>query len=231
MPQKIILIIVGLLILAGGFVVALIVKKGMKKDEKNLNNDEEAIAQDFVNVLDIDNDGILYTADNYLMLYIKVSAVALDLLTSSEKKSLQDKLTSSLSGFQKPWKFLALSRPIDIQPLINSYTEIMSNTDDMIKRKLLRNSIRQIGSYALTGEVTQRQFFFCIWEKAKDKNAISELKKQGDDMVYLLSSASLEAEVIKREDIIRLINLINNPSTTAYENTDVLDMDIIQIYQ
>ena len=72
MPQKIILIIVGVLILSGALVIALLIKKGMKKDEKNLNNDEEAIAQEFVNVLDIDNEGILYTADNYLMLYIKV---------------------------------------------------------------------------------------------------------------------------------------------------------------
>ena len=44
MPQKIILIIAGVLILSGAFVIALLIKKGMKKDEKNLNNDEEAIA-------------------------------------------------------------------------------------------------------------------------------------------------------------------------------------------
>lgn len=230
MPQKIIIIVIGLLIMLGAFVAALFIKKGMQND-KNINNDEESIAQDFTNVIDIDKNGILYTADNYIMLFIKISPVALELLTESEKNVLQEKLTAVLSGVQKPWKFLALSRPIDIQPLINSYVEIMSNTNDMIRKKLLRNSMRQIGSYAITGEVTQRQFFFCIWEAAKNKNSLEALIKQGNDLVYSLSGAALGAEITKREEVIRLINLINNPSTTAYENIDTLDMDIVQMYQ
>lgn len=73
-------------------------------------------AQQFINVKDI-KDKILYSKDNHIFCYIKIHPVSIDLLSDNEKMNLCKNLAAELSGERKPYKFFAISRPVDISAL------------------------------------------------------------------------------------------------------------------
>lgn len=130
----------------GGFLVYM--KLSKRKNCKNITSKDQQTANEFINVKDI-RDKYLYTRDNKIMMYIKVSPISIDLLSSREKKGLTKQLTAELSGEQKPFKFLAVSRPVDISPLINDYSQLMVSTSNQKQKELLRNEILQLKKFVL----------------------------------------------------------------------------------
>lgn len=117
----------------GGF---LFYMKMGKKTTKTSDGKEQQTANEFVNVRDI-RDRYLYTRDNKVMMYIKINPIAIDLLSEREKKILTKQLTAELSAEQKPFKFLAVSRPVDISPLISEYSQLMAGTSNQKQKELL----------------------------------------------------------------------------------------------
>jgi hypothetical protein len=189
----------------------------LKKSKRE--SDNQKTAQEFINVKDI-RDVFLYTMDDYIISFIKVQAISIDLLSDSEKRILTRKLTDEFSEEDSPFTFLAVSRPVDISPLINEYINIMHYTDDQIQKELLRNEIRVISEFSLSGEVVQREFFYKIWEK-NTEGAEAVLRKRAADIVNRLDSAGLKSEIMKQHNIVRLCNLVNNPAFAAIEDTSI----------
>jgi flagellar basal body-associated protein FliL len=211
-------IVMILLVLIGGLVGLFF----LKRSEKKVKNDEDAIRQDtankFVNVKDI-RDRFLYTNDEYVILYIKITPISIALLSDNEKKVLCKTLTAELSSEQKAYKFLAVSRPVDISPLISEYQDILSNTDDQKQKELLRNEMLVMSNYAMSGDVVERQFYIMIWEKY-EKDIEREFIKRGYEFVSKFESGNVRAEILKEQDIVRLCNLINNPAYSNVEDTE-----------
>ena len=176
-------------------------------------------AQDFVNVKDI-KDIFLYNMDGYAISYIKVQPIALDLLSKTEKKLLTKKLTDEFSETEEDFKFLAVSRPVDITPLVIEYSELLRNSHDPIQKEVLRNEISVISEFSLSGEVVQREFYYMLWEREKE-NAESDLRKRAGEFSEKLNLCGLKSEIMKKPDIVRLCNLINNPAFAAIEDTNV----------
>jgi len=83
------------------------IPKQLKNDQINEN---QKTAQEFVNVKDI-HDRFLYTRDGQIIAYIKIHPISIDLFSDSEKEQISKVLTAELSSVQKPFKFLAVSRP------------------------------------------------------------------------------------------------------------------------
>lgn len=191
-------------------------KKNRKSEEQILI--AKQVVQDFMNVRDI-KDIFLYSIDNFIISYVKVQAISLDLLSKSEKKILTKKLTEEFSEIDDMFKFIAVSRPVDITPLISEYADMISSTSDTIQKEILRHEIRVISEFSLSGEVVQREFYYMIWEKEKE-NAEVDLRKRVNDMAEKLDSSGLKCEILKKHEIIRLCNLVNNPAFAAIEDTD-----------
>ncbi len=188
-----------------------------KEDTKTLAL--KLTAQDFVNVRDI-VDTILYNKDDYLISYIKVQPISLDLLSKGEKKTLTKKLTEEFSDMEHSFKFIAVSRPVDIAPLVNEYADLLSSSSDPIQKELLRNEIRITSEFSLSGEVVQREFYYMLWEKDGDY-ARDDLRKRANDFLLKLENAGLKSEILRKPEIIRLCNLINNPAFAAIEDTNI----------
>lgn len=230
--NKFIYILIGLVCIGIAAIFTLFLKKHKKANEKENKedvSDEERTAQDFTNTIDIDNDGILHTIDGYFMGYVKVEPLSIDLLSSNERKILVRNLTAKLSGFEYAWKFLAISRPVDVSPIINSYQAELNVTGDIVRRKLLRSSIMELSNFAMNGEVVERQFVFCLWQEAKNKNSLDILKKSLNNMQRLLSSSNVKAMTLERPEVIRLLNLFNNPTASFFENNSEIDSDILSV--
>ncbi|EOR25267.1 MULTISPECIES: hypothetical protein [Clostridium] len=215
--QRIIPILIILLCLVVGGIILFFLKKSSRK-AKNAEDEEQKTANEFVNVKDI-KERYLYTRDSHIIMYIKINPISIDLLSEREKKLLCKTLTAELSSEQKSYKFLAVSRPVDISPLINEYTGIISNSADQKQKDLLRNEMLVMSNYALSGEVVERQFYIMLWEKYEE-DIEREISKRCYEFKSKLESGNIQCEILKQQDIVRLCNLINNPAYTNIEDSE-----------
>lgn len=212
----IIMIVVSLL---GGGAAIFFYKNKPSKKGKVINAEQET-ANKFVNVKDI-KDRYLYTRDGHIIMYIKINPISIDLFSEREKIQLCKTLTAELSSEQKPFKFLAVSRPVDISPLINEYTAIISSTSDQKQKDLLRNEMIVMSNYALSGDVVERQFYIMLWEKYEE-DIERDLSKRCYELVSKFQTGNICCEILKEQDIIRLCNLVNNP---AYSNVEDVEYE------
>lgn len=215
--QRIIPILIILLCLVVGGIILFFLKKSSRK-AKNAEDEEQKTANDFVNVKDI-KDRFLYTMDGQIVMYIKINPISIDLLSEREKKQLCKTLTAELSSEQKPFKFLAVSRPVDISPLINEYTQIISSTSDQKQKDLLRNEMLVMSNYALSGDVVERQFYIMLWERYED-GIERDMTRRCYEFVSKFESGNIRCEILKEQDIVRLCNLVNNPAYANIEDTE-----------
>jgi predicted MPP superfamily phosphohydrolase len=182
---------------------------GYKKKPLDAKSQQELTAQEFVNVKDI-HDRFLYTRDGQVIAYIKINPISIDLFSDMEKEQICRVLTAELSSLKKPFKFLAVSRPVDITPLINEYTALLSETTNQKQKELLRSEMMVMSNYAVSGEVVERQFFVLLWTTYK-AGVEEDLFKECQEFCHKLESAHIGCEIIKEHEIVRLCNLVNNP--------------------
>lgn len=197
--------------------VAFFFLKRTNKSSKDHISEKQKTAQDFVNVKDI-HDRFLYTKDGQVIAYIKISPISIDLFSDSEKELICKVLTAELSSIQKPFKFLAVSRPVDITPLVNEYQALLSETNDQKQKELLRNEIMEISNFAMSGEVVERNFFIMLWSKYRE-GVETELIKECKEVIRKFESANITCDVIREQEIVRLCNLINNPAYAHIEDS------------
>ena len=212
----IIMIVICLVAILGLFIYLQISKQTSKKKGKQ-DSKQQKTAQDFVNVKDM-KDIFLYTMENDAISYIKVQPIEKDLLSATEKKLLTRRLTEEFSDLDREFKFLAVSRAVDITPLVIDYSERMKMSSDTIQKDILRNEMNFISGCSLSGEVVQREFYYILWEKEGEED---DLRKAANEFKEKLQACGLKSEIIKKPDMIRLCNLVNNPSFATIEDTGV----------
>ena len=137
-----------------------------------------------------------------VFIYLRIHAISIDLYSKSEKNVLIKTLTAELSDIQYQFKFMALSRPVDISPLITEMSEMLKEAEDK-RKELLRQEILQMGGFALSGEIVERQFYIALWELAEK-----------------FTGNGIGCDVLTEKEIVRLLNLINNPSYTHLEDAE-----------
>ena len=76
-----------------------------------------------------------------------------------------------------------------------------------------------MSSLAVSGDTVERQFYIKIWEKAHE-NTERELLQRLKYLEGYLLDAGVRSEILGRQDIIRLCNLINNPAYVHLEDSD-----------
>ena len=210
----IIMIIVCTALGGGAF---LFIRLTDKRKNQAAAAEDQKTANEFVNVKDIKGK-YLYTRDQLVLCYLKISPISIDLFSKSEKQQLVKQLTANMSGIQHPFKFLAVSRPVDITPLISELSAALA-TSDPKQKELLKQEILEMTTFALSGEVVERQFYIVLWEKA-DEGAEKEVLVKVKDFAGNLGDCGIGCEILEQQDIVRLCNLINNPAYMHLEDTD-----------
>lgn len=193
----------------------------MRKKEKI--DKKKQTAQDFVNVKDI-KDKFLYTRDGKIISYIQINPIDINLLSKREKQSLARTLIAELTSERKTFKFIAVSRPVDISPLLNEYQNIISTSKDIKQKELLRHEMYSVSNFALSGEVVERQFHIMIWEDYEE-GIERDLLKRAIDFTSKLESSKIKCNILNQSKIVRLCNLVNNPAYINLEGTS-FDMEI-----
>lgn len=208
-------ILILLLCLVGGGAVLFYLKtsKPTSKEQANLNGQT---AQQLVNVQDI-RGNFLFTQDGWLLCYLRIFPISLDLLSTSEKKLLIQKLTAELSSIRFPFKFLAVSRPVDISPLISELASSLPAADPK-QKELLRQEIAEMNNLALSGEVVERQFYLILWQR--QESGERDLLEKAKRLVQHFEDGQVQAHVLKQHEIVQLCNLVNNPAYTHLEDAE-----------
>lgn len=169
-----------------------------------------------MNVKDI-KEQYLYTNDGMILMFLRIPSISIDLYSKIEKRTLMKQLTAELSDLQYPFKFLAVSRPIDISPLILDMQSRLKMADD-VRKELLRQEILEMSGYALSGEIVERQFYISIWEKYEE-GIEREISRRASLLSEKFSMNGIHCENLKEKEIIRLMNIVNNPSYIHLEDT------------
>ena len=192
-------------------------KPKLKKETVTTN---QKSANEFVNVKDI-RDKYLYTQDGSVICFVRINPISIDLYSKSEKRTLMKILTAELSSVQYPFKFLAVSRPVDISPLIGELSTLSVHADS-VQKELLKQELTVMNDYAGNGEVVERQFYLSVWVKYEE-GCEKELLSHAKELSAVFSNGGVSCEIIREDEIIRLIGLINNPSYAHSEDTDYND--------
>lgn len=199
------------------------------KRPKSKKGDKRKTAQEFINVLDISQDGIIETRDGFYIGYIIVSGRKTDLLSRREQQGLIDQQTAEVSTIASGWQILAVSQPEDNAALIQEYTELLESTQDPIQKKLLREAIRYQNRLLLDGENMERQFYIKLWERGQD-GARQELKNRLNQFSKCFDVSGYTCEHASREDVIRLCNMIHNPASLLYEPEEIQSGSVRIVY-
>lgn len=189
-------------------------------DKKPQKGKRKQSAQELMNVVTITNHGIVITKDQQLIGYLSVSGRKTDLLSEREQQGLIDQQTAEVSTLQGGWQILAVSQPDDNTAIVNQYMEELERTDNPIRKKMLREAIANQNKMLLSGENVERQKYIKLWEPNRD-GAEAELIGRMNQMRQCFDLAGYTCEQAGREDVIRLCNMIHNPSALLYEQTDV----------
>lgn len=186
------------------------------RKKKKIDNKKQT-AQEFVNVIDI-KDKFLYTRDGNIITYIQINPIDINLLSKREKQNLARTLTAELTSERKSFKFIAVSRPVDISPLLTEYQNIISNTNNQKQKELLRHEMYSISNFALSGEVVERQFYIMLWEEYEE-GIERDILKRAMEFLSKLEGSNIKCSILSENKIVRLCNLINNPAYTNIEGT------------
>lgn len=203
--------------LIGGGILLLFLKTSKKSPQTDADNIAIQTAQQFINVKDI-RDKYLYTRDGMVFVYLRIHAISIDLYSKSEKNVLIKTLTAELSDIQYPFKFMALSRPVDISPLITEMSEMLKEAEDK-RKELLRQEILQMGGLALSGEIVERQFYVALWEK-QEEGSERDLLKRAALLCEKFAAGGIACDILAEKEIVRLINLVNNPCYIHLEDAE-----------
>ncbi|NWL87841.1 hypothetical protein DMN77_09530 [Paenibacillus sp. 79R4] len=209
-------ILILLLCLIGGGAVLFFLRTSKRRSQATSDAARQT-AQQFVNVQDIQGH-FLYTLDGWVLSYLRIFPISLDLLSLSEKRMLIRKLTAELSSIRFPFKFLAVSRPVDISPLITDLSSLLPSADSA-QKELLRQELMEMNSLALSGEVVERQFYLSLWQR-QGQGGERELLDKAKRLVQHFEDAGVQAQLLKQQEIVRLCNLVNTP---AYSHLDQAD--------
>jgi len=196
--------------------IAWIMLRGDKKNKVQKLNISQITANEFINVKDI-RDKYLYTLDGQIIMYIKINPISIELLSQREKEQLSKSLTAELSNEREPFKFIAVSRPVDISNVTNNFMNLIASTNDGIRKNLLRNEILSMSEYALSGEVVERQFYLMVWDRIDNEG---DLYKRCSIIKEKFDSVNIDTNILNEQEIIRLCNLINNPAYVHLEDVE-----------
>ncbi len=214
------IIMICVCVLLGGGTLFYTKFAAKKKAEAKSGAADPAVrsANEFVNVKDI-RGKFLYTRDGLAMAYLKILPISIDLFSKNEKKQIIRQLTANMSSVQYPFQLLAVSRPVDISPILSELSETLTGTADMRQKELLKQEILEMSGFALSGEVVERQFFIKLWDRAND-GAERDLLQKLKCLEGYFSDVGIRTEILEQQDIVRLCNLINNPAYVHLEDTD-----------
>lgn len=208
-PNLIILIVLIILAALGGVGYYF-----WKKKQGQSKTSDEKTAQDFINARDT-GDNCLYTIDEKVFVYLKIDGISLELYEAEEIEIMSKTLAAALVPLRFPKKFLTVSQPMDLKTTLQKYTMLQQNATTGHKA-LLDQEISELVSMAERGETQERQYYAAVWGNEENEE---EVKNNANDLLKALTNNGVSAEILDKDGIAELCNLVNIPAYSHMENS------------
>lgn len=192
-----------------------------ESEESQIRLRRNMTANEFINVADIKDD-IVYTKDNHAFVYLKIQPLSRELLSPREDKILGKQFSSEFSAIKCLYKFLSVSRPVDVTYMLDNFQHMKSEALERKRKEILTQKIREINQFAMSGEVLEHQFYLILWEEKK-KNIERDLLKQANEIIARFKSCGTDVTLCKNGDIVKLFNLFANPNYAHLESAEYMD--------
>jgi hypothetical protein len=191
----------------------------MLKNEKAVPKISPAVqtAQDFINVKDI-SSGKLYTKDGLVFMFLRITPISIDLKTADEKKRLARHIAAEFGGIRESFKIIAVSRPLDLSPIINELNEHSRNADEAERKEVIRREKKDINLYMLDDNAVSRQFYLALWTKDE---AGSPIKRLAMEMIERFRNVGVYTDLLSDNDIVQLCHVLTNPDAVHSGDDDV----------
>lgn len=190
-----------------------IFKNFFKKKNKEKSCNEE------IGILDIRNNYI-YTDDNYVIAGLKIHSINTQLLSKAESKSLIRELSSEISSEKEEMKYFTISRTVDITSLQEEIKQMVEDTDNVVRKNLLKNHLRELQILSLNGEIVERQSFIMINSKRVD-NCEKNLLKRLNELSNKFERCGIKNEILDEYALIQLCNSFLNINYSTNEDFDI----------
>lgn len=212
------IVMLGICVLFGIGTLLFVKLSKRKSTDKTENNPAIATANEFVNVRDI-RGKFLYTRDGQVLAYLRIMPLSIELFSTNEKKQIIRQLTANMSAIQYPFQLLAVSRPVDVSPLLSELSDILASSEDTKQKELLRQEILEMSTYAVSGDVVERQFYIKVWD-TKNDDAERDLLQKLKYLEGYFEDVGIRTEILEQQEIVRLCNLVHNPAYVHLEDAD-----------
>ena len=204
-----------ILLIAAGIGSAIMLLLSSK--EKGSNKSKEipksvAVANELVNVMDID-DKFLYTKDGYIISFLKIGNINMELLGRDELKSLTMRLALSFEGDRGDFDYFTLPSQVNLDPNKEYLWNKHQETEDVGQRKGIDLMLQEMTRLSTSGENYEHQHYLKIWRRigTNIKDAQNEQYVRLTEFRDRYRMAGISCEIVKEREIIRMCNVFGNP--------------------
>ena len=182
-----------------------------------MKKDIEMTSNELIGVLDI-KDNFLYTTNGYLICYVSVGAINIDLLSEEEKSKYVENLSMSFMDDRKDFVHFSIPSQVNLDPLKENIRNLYMNTEDKPRRRGLNIMLKELMYLSTSGTNFEHQHFIKIWKKigSNIKDTKRELIVRAEEFKERYMTLGVVSQILKESEIIRMANLFGNPAQAAY---------------
>ena len=174
-------------------------------------------SNELIGVLDI-KDNFLYTTNGYLICYVSVGAINIDLLSEEEKSKYVENLSMSFMDDRKDFVHFSIPSQVNLDPLKENIRNLYMNTEDKPRRRGLNIMLKELMYLSTSGTNFEHQHFIKMWKKigSNIKDTKRELIVRAEEFKERYMTLGVVSQILKESEIIRMANLFGNPAQAAY---------------
>lgn len=193
-------------------------KRIKSNDEEEREKAAKATAQEFINARTL-GEKCLYTIDDMIIAAVQIEGLSIELFSNAEQEVIKRNLSSRLSSVKYPYKYIAVSRPVDISRALCDYEQLKNDATGG-RRKLIKAEMDELAGMVMSGETLERQYYIIIWESTKREDERG-IVARAEELAKIYNENRIKASVVDSRGLVRLCNLVNIPAYAHLENTDV----------
>lgn len=178
---------------------------------------QQKTANDLVNVKDI-KDCFLFTKNGYIMSYLNLGSINIDLLSEEELETITQRQAMSFDGDKSNFDYFTLPSQVNLDPTKEYLKLKHQETESLGKRKGLNLMLREVAYLSTSGENFEHQHYIKIWKLIGSnlKDSQKELTIRINEFRERYLDAGIVCEILKENEIIKMCNLFGNPQQAPY---------------
>lgn len=180
-------------------------------------------ANDIVNVRDIDENFLYTREDGYLIGYLRIGNLNIELLSTEELEIKTQRLAMSFEGDRKNFDYFTLPSQVNLDPNKDFLKRIHQETEDIGRRKGINLMLQEMTRLSTSGENFEHQHFIKLWCKigTNIKDTQNELRVRLNEFKERYVQAGIPCEILKDREIIKMCNLFSNPQQAPFTGGNI----------